>query len=96
MKAGRGRLAEDTARAVTTDVVKDLLREATALKEAGAEQALELLLFKKTCSRMGTKTHEVPCIREALDHQTGRAITPASIAHPGEAGYLAADLLQLV
>ncbi len=47
MEAGKRRLAGDTSRAATTDEVKDLRREATALKEVVAEQALELRLLKK-------------------------------------------------
>jgi len=48
LKAGKRRLAGDTARAATTEEVKDLRREATALKEVVAEQALELRLLKKS------------------------------------------------
>ena len=48
LEAGKRRLAGDTARAATTDEVKDLRREATALKEVVAEQALELRLLKKS------------------------------------------------
>ena len=38
----------DTARAATTDEVKQLRREAQDLKEVVAEQALELRLLKKS------------------------------------------------
>ena len=48
LEAGKRRLAGDTARAATTDEVKDLRREATALKEVVAEQALERRLLKKS------------------------------------------------
>jgi transposase len=48
LEAGKRRLAGDTARAATTDEVKDLRREAGALKEVVAEQALELRLLKKS------------------------------------------------
>jgi transposase len=41
-------LAGDTARATTSDEVKELWREASALKEVVAEQALGLRLLKKT------------------------------------------------
>ena len=47
LEAGERRLAGATARAATTDEVKNLRREATALKEVVAEQALELRLLKK-------------------------------------------------
>ena len=45
---GKRRLAGDTARAATTDEVKDLRREARDLKEVVAEQTLELRLLKKS------------------------------------------------
>lgn len=48
MEAGKRRLAGDTARAATTDEVKDLRRESTALKEVVAEQTLEIRLLKKS------------------------------------------------
>ena len=41
MEAGKKRLSSDTARATTTDEVKDLRREARDLKEAVAGQTLE-------------------------------------------------------
>ena len=48
MEAGKKRLAGDTARAATTDEVKDLRREARDLKEVVAEQTLELRILKKS------------------------------------------------
>ncbi len=48
MEAGKKRLAGDTARAATTDEVKDLRREARDLKEVVAEQTLELRFLKKS------------------------------------------------
>src|ERR671916_1787156 len=48
LEAGKKRLAGDTARAATPDEVKDLRREAGALKEVVAEQALENRLLKKS------------------------------------------------
>jgi transposase len=48
MEAGKKRLSGDTARAATTDEVKDLRREARDLKEVVAEQTLELRILKKT------------------------------------------------
>ena len=50
---GKRRLAGDNARAATTDEVKDLRREASALKEVFAEQALELCLLKKSMIAAG-------------------------------------------
>jgi transposase len=47
LEAGKRRLAGDTARAATTDEVKQLRREAQDLKEVVAEQTLELRLLKK-------------------------------------------------
>ena len=48
LEAGKRRLAGDTARAATSDEVKDLRRESSALKEVVAEQALEIRLLKKS------------------------------------------------
>ena len=48
LEAGKRRLGGDTSRAATTDEVKDLRREAVALKEVVAEQTLELRLLKKS------------------------------------------------
>ena len=48
LEAGKKRLAGDTARAATTDEVKQLRREAQDLKEVVAEQTLELRLLKKS------------------------------------------------
>jgi transposase len=48
LEAGKKRLAGDTARAATADEVKDLRREATALKEVVADLTLENRLLKKS------------------------------------------------
>ena len=48
LEAGNRRLAGDTARAATTDEVKDLRREASALKECVADLTLENRLLKKS------------------------------------------------
>jgi transposase len=48
LEAGKKRLAGDTARATTSDDVKDLRREAAALKEVVAELTLENRLLKKS------------------------------------------------
>ena len=48
MEAGKRRLAGDTARAATTDEVKDLRRESSALKECVADLTLENRLLKKS------------------------------------------------
>src|SRR3981081_2196858 len=47
LEAGKKRLAGDTARAATSDEVRDLRREASALKEGVAELVLENRLLKK-------------------------------------------------
>lgn len=46
LEAAKRRLAGDTARAATTDEVKDLRQETTTLKEVVAEQALEIRFQK--------------------------------------------------
>ena len=48
LEAGKRRLAGDTARAATPNEVKDLRREAGALKEAVADLTLENRLLKKS------------------------------------------------
>jgi transposase len=48
LEAGKKRLAGDTARAATSDEVKELRRETSALKEVVAELTLENRLLKKT------------------------------------------------
>ena len=48
LEAGKKRLAGDTARAATTDEVKQLRRQTRDLKEGVDEQALELRLLKKS------------------------------------------------
>ena len=53
LEAGKKRLAGDTARAATSDEVKDLRREASALKEVVAELTLENRLLKKSVTAEG-------------------------------------------
>ena len=53
LEAGKKRLAGDTARAVTSDEVKALRREASALKEVVAELTLENRLLKKSAIGVG-------------------------------------------
>jgi transposase len=48
MEAGKRRLAGDTARAASADEVRDLRREAGALKECVADLTLENRLLKKS------------------------------------------------
>ncbi len=48
MEAGKKRLAGDVSREATTDEVKELRAEASALKEALAEQLMENRLLKKS------------------------------------------------
>jgi transposase len=53
LEAGKNRLAGDTARAATTDEVKELRREASTLKEVVAELTLENRLLKKSVTADG-------------------------------------------
>src|SRR5438552_7572459 len=53
LEAGKKRLAGDTARAATSDEVKDLRHEASALKEVVAELTLENRLLKKSVTADG-------------------------------------------
>jgi transposase len=62
LETGKRRLAGDTARAATSGEVKDLRREASALKEAVAGLILENRLLKKRMTEMGEMKHEMPPI----------------------------------
>ena len=53
LEAGKRRLAGDTARAATPSEVKDLRREAQALKEVVADLTLENRLLKKSMTEEG-------------------------------------------
>ena len=53
LEAGKKRLAGDTARAATSEEVKELRREASALKEVVAELTLENRLLKKSAIGAG-------------------------------------------
>ena len=53
LEAGKRRLAGDTARAATSDEVRELRRGAGALKEVVADLALENRLLKKSMSGAG-------------------------------------------
>ncbi len=53
LEAGKKRLAGDTARAATSNEVKDLRREASALKEVVTELTLENRLLKKSMTANG-------------------------------------------
>ena len=53
LEAGKRRLAGDTARAATSGEVKELRREASALKEVVADLTLENRLLKKSMSGDG-------------------------------------------
>jgi len=53
LEACKKRLAGDTAREATPSEVKELRREARALKEVVAEQALEIRLLKKSVTGTG-------------------------------------------
>jgi len=53
LEAGKKRQAGDTARAASTDEVKDLRRETGALKEVVAELTLENRLLKKSMTGGG-------------------------------------------
>ena len=60
LEAGKKRLAGDTARAATSDEVKELRREASALKEVVAELTLENRLLKKRDGGWGGRRMKEP------------------------------------
>jgi transposase len=85
LEAGKRRLAGDTARAATSDEVKDLRREAQALKEVVADLTLENRLLKKSMIGDGGTRHEIPGIRQDRDYPAGRAIAVAGSTDAGKA-----------
>ena len=97
LEAGKKRLAGDTARAATSDEVKDLRREASRTEGGrGRAHPGEPSAQKKHDRRMGRTTHEISRLREAGDHPAGRAVASAGEAHAGEARHPQGDLLPLV
>jgi transposase len=68
LEAGKKRLAGDTARTATSDEVKDLRREASALKEVVAELMLENRLLKRARSGLG-KTGSVGNVHYRISGQ---------------------------
>ena len=82
LEAGKKRLAGDTARAATSDEVKDLRREATALKEVVADLTLENRLLKKSVTADGEdEAMRYSGLGEAGDHPAGRTIPSAGSSH---------------
>ena len=65
LEAGKKRLAGDTAREATSDEVKTLRAEASALKETLAELLMENRLLKKAYSGMGRTVYEIRGLGEA-------------------------------
>ena len=96
LEAGKKRLAGDTARAATSDEVKDLRREATALKEVVADLTLENRLLKKSVTADGRTRHEILRLGEAGDHPAGRTIPPAGSSHARANRDPEIDVLSLV
>jgi transposase len=73
LEAGKKRLSGDTSRAATTDEVRDLRREAGALKEVVADLVLENRLLKKRMARPVCKVvDEDACDRSAQTYPACR------------------------
>jgi len=67
LEAGKRWLAGDTARAATSDEVKNLRRESTALKEVVADLTLENRLLKKSMTEGEPKSAIGPRTRASED-----------------------------
>ena len=70
---GAERLREQERQGVTPATpgeVRDLRREASALKEVVAEPVLESRLLKKARSGLGKTAHEIPRLRKAREMST--------------------------
>jgi transposase len=87
LEAGKRRLAGDTARAATSSDVTDLRREARALKEVVAEQALELRLLKKRMARPVGKS-EVRMARSVRINVSGLGVPPGQDGDPRDPGLI--------
>jgi transposase len=75
LEAGKRRLAGDTARAATSDEVKDLRREAQALKEVMADLTLENRLLKKSMIGDGGPSFTDRGCCRIMAHRTSRRIS---------------------
>src|SRR6266550_3640634 len=74
LEAGKKRQAGDTARAATSDEVRDLRREASALKEVVAELTLENRLLKKSVTADGEEdTRGIPPPRSLRSSGSSRS-----------------------
>jgi len=69
MEAGKRRLAGDTARAATSDEVKDLRREASALKECVADQTLKNRILLENYFLPGDLERQIEAFVEHYNHQ---------------------------
>ena len=76
LEAGKKRLSGDTAREATSDEVKQLRSEATALKATLAELLMENRLLKKAGAEMGRAVYEIFDLREIRNYPSGRVIQP--------------------
>ena len=81
IEAGKRRLAGDTARAATSGEVKDLRREASALKEAVADLTLDLPRHRATrAGRRINLSHKEFCLLELLVRRQGEVLPRSLIA----------------
>jgi hypothetical protein len=72
LEAGKKRLAGDTARAATSDEVKDL-RSRKPWRKSSPTSRSKTACSKKAWSGMGETKHEISRIREYRDYPAGRA-----------------------
>lgn len=74
LEAGKKRLSGDTAREATSDEVKQLRTEASALKETLAELLMESRLLKKSVTGVGGTIYEILGPGEIRDYPAGRVV----------------------
>jgi transposase len=96
LEAGKKRLSGDTVREATSDEVKQLRTEATALKETLAELLMENRLLKKSVIGHGRTIYEVFGPREIRNHPIGRGIQFTHPENTSAIGYSQVYFLQLV
>ena len=96
LEAGKKRLSGDTAREATSDEVKKLCSEASALKETLAELLMENACSKKAWPGMGRTAYEIFGRGEVRDYPAGRVIESVGSPNAQAPGYPSVHFLQLV
>ena len=96
LEAVKKRLAVDTEREASREIVRELRKESAQLKAALVETMLDNRLLKKACSGLGRTLYEICRRQKAGDHSHGRRSFAGHQTDAGAAGHSQVNLLQLV